>query len=608
MSPRLSRPAMLLASAISLTGAGARTALAAASDAQLNAIEQQIRSLQAEVRRMKAEAAARDRAVKTAHAAPVPTRLPAAVPQIPAGYALVPAGPGSTPGSVVLARAEAPRAPVLRQGTFQIGALSVTLGGFFEDAGIYRSRNAVTDITSNLTTGIPLRNSALYHEPEFGESARRTAMQALISGDPDDATHIQAFIQNDFQGGAPTSNATQSNGWVPRLTQGYAEYARSDLGFYVLAGQTWSLLTMDLDGLDPRKVNSPPTIDGAYVPGFNWVRQPQLRLAKSFDSGHYWLGVSVESPQTAYANTTIPAALGTLNISNPGIGSQATGSNTASAVCTAVATTTTTTTTTTTATAGGKTTDKSTSKSTSTSSCTTANVASQSTFTNNIAPDIVVKATADYPRAHLEAYGIGRLFNDRLSQTGTGQSNTVFGGGAGAAAMIHIIPRKLDVQVSGLAGVGIGRYGASQLPDATVGADGRPQPIREWSALVGLIGHPTPVLDVYGFLGTEQSDAAYYDTYSKGVVSKAYGYGNPLYVNTSCYAELGASSTCTGTTKAVVQGTLGAWYRFLKGPYGTMQVGAQYSYTRRMTFEGVGGAPQSDENMVFLSFRYYPFQ
>ena len=39
-----------------------------------------------------------------------------------------------------------------------------------------------------------------------------------------------------------------------------------------------------------------------------------------------------------------------------------------------------------------------------------------------------------------------------------------------------------------------------------------------------------------------------------------------------------------------------------------MQVGAQYSYTRRMAFQGVGPTPQSDENMVFLSFRYYPFQ
>jgi hypothetical protein len=39
-----------------------------------------------------------------------------------------------------------------------------------------------------------------------------------------------------------------------------------------------------------------------------------------------------------------------------------------------------------------------------------------------------------------------------------------------------------------------------------------------------------------------------------------------------------------------------------------MQFGGQYSYTRRFAFQGIGGAPQSDENIVMLAFRYYPFQ
>jgi hypothetical protein len=596
MRSRTSRPALLLASALSLTGAGAHAAHAA--DTKLDAIEAQIRSLQAELRHMKAEAASRDHEFRAARATPAPTNIAPVMPQIPAGYALVPASPGSTPGSVVLARAEAPKAPVLKQGTFQVGALTVTLGGFLEAAGIYRSRNEVTDITSSFTTGIPLRNSVLYHEPEFRESERRTTLQAYVDGHPDEATEVSALIQADFQGGAPTSNSNQSNSFIPRITQGWAEYARSDLGFYVLGGQNWSLLTMNTIGINPLKVNNPQTIDGGYVPGFNWTRQPQVRIAKSFNAGQYWLALSVENPQTTYSNATIPSTLGTLNTANTGAGGLGTGSNSATSVCTAVTTTTTTTT------AGAK----PTSKSTSTSTCTTANVASVGTFSNNFAPDLIAKATADFPLVHLEAYGLGRVFNDRVSQTGTGESNTVFGGGAGGAALIHVIPKKVDFQISGLAGVGIGRYGTSQLPDSTIGADGKPKPIREWTALAGVIFHATPLLDVYGFLGTEQSDAAYFNTYAKGVVSKSFGYGNPLYVNTACYVELGSSSSCTGTTKAVVQGTVGAWYKFLKGPYGTMQVGAQYSYTRRFTFEGVGGAPQSDENIVLMSFRYYPFQ
>jgi hypothetical protein len=593
MASRVTRPALLIASALSLSAAGMSAAQAQTTDAQLSSIEKQIKALQAELRHMKQEAAERDRELKAARAAPpAPTQVAPVMPQIPAGYALVPAAPGSAPGSVVLARAEAPPEKKLPIGSFQVGAVTVTLGGFLEDASIYRSRNEVTDITSNFNTSIPFRNSQLYHEPEFRESARRTTVQALADAKPDDVTDIEAFVQSDFQGAGPTSNSNESNAFLPRLLQAWSEYNRNDLGFTILAGQTWSLLTMNQVGINPLRVNNPQTIDGGYVPGFTWTRTPQFRIGKSFNNDQYWIALSVENPQTLYSNTSIPADLGTLNVSNPGTGALGSGSNSGTTVVTGVTTTSTT--------SKGKTTV--------TTTTTTASVASQTAYTNNEAPDIIAKATADYDFAHLEAYALGRLFNDRLSQTGTGQSKTVFGGGAGADALVHVVPKLLDFQISGLAGTGVGRYGASQLPDATIGPNGQPITLREWLVLAGVISHVTPKLDLYAFLGTEQSNAAYFDTYSKGVVSKAYGYGNPLYVNTSCYVELGASADCTGTTKSVVQGTVGAWYKFLKGSYGTMQVGAQYSYTRRLAFEGVGGAPSTNENVVMLAFRYYPFQ
>ncbi len=601
MAFHLPRQALLSATALALTAMGSAGAFADDTD-RLASIEKQIKALQAELRHVKAESAERDRQLKAAQAAAMHAPPPpvSTMPVIPPGYALVPATPGSTPGSVVLAKAVAPPEKKLPIGTFQVGAVNVTLGGFIEGASIYRSRNEVTDITSNWTTGIPFRNSQLYHEPEFRETERRTTFQGLADAHPDEVTDIEAFLQADFQGGAPTSNSNESNSFVPRITQGWAEYTRSDLGVTVLAGQSWSLLTMNQVGINPLRVNNPPTIDGGYVPGFDWTRQPQFRVGKSFDNDTYWLALSIENPQTTYSNTSIPSSLdSTLNVSNPGIGGLGTGSNSGTSVCTAVTTTTTTTTT------GGA---KPVSKSTSTSTCTTANVASLASYSNNIAPDAIIKATADYPWAHLEGYGLGRVFNDRLSQTGTGQSNTVLGGGAGAAALIHVIPKLVDFQISGLAGYGIGRYGTVQLPDATIGPDGKPQPLREWMALAGIIAHATPQLDLYGFLGSDQTNAAYFNTYSKGKVSKSYGFGNPLYPNTTCNVELGASADCTGTTKAVTQGTVGAWWKFLKGSYGTMQVGAQYSYTRRMAFQGVGPTPKSDENMVFLAFRYYPFQ
>jgi hypothetical protein len=595
---RLSRSTLMLASALAMTGTCAGMARAQDSAGQLGSIEKQIQSLQAELRHMKAELAARNReqrtqGLATSHTPPAVQSMPV-MPQIPAGYALVPASPGSAPGSVVLVRAEPPP-PKLPMGTFRVGAVDVQLGGYIDASTIYRSRNEVTDLASNFASAIPLRYSPLYHESEFRETARATRMSVTATAHPDDETVLKAFVATDFQGAGPSSNSVQTNSYTLRLREGFATYDRKDWGFQVLGGQTFSLLTMNQTGIDPFRPNLPLTIDMNYLPGFNYTRQPQIRFTKSFADNQFWLAASFENPQASFTNTSIPSTLGTLNVNNPGTGSLANGSNTAVNACTAVTTTTTTTT------VAGK------STSTSTSTCTTSAATATGNFSDDIAPDVVVKAAADFNMLHLEAVGLGRVFHDRLSQLGTGQSNTAIGGGAGGGAILHVIPKKLDLQVSGLAGEGIGRYGTSQLPDSTINAAGKPELLPEWNALVGLIAHPTPIIDLYGYVGTEQISARYYDTDIKGKVT-AYGYGNPLYNNEGCEIELSPASTCVANTKGTVGGTVGGYYKFAKGPFGTMQVGAQYAYTHRSIFQGEGRTPSTDENTVMLSFRYYPFQ
>ena len=605
MPASLPRSTLLMATALSLT-VGGRAAHADPSDSgRLSAIEKQIGALQGELRRMKADLAERNRELRAtrerataAQSTPPVTQAVPIMPQIPAGYALVPASPGSAPGSVVLARAEPPP-PKLPMGTFRVGAVDVQLGGYVDVSSIFRSRNEVTDLSSNWNTGIPLRYSPLYHETEFRETARSTRLSGTATAHPDDDTVLKAYVAVDFQGGGPTANSVQSNGYLLRLREGFGTYDRKDLGFGILGGQTYSLVTMNQVGIDPFRPDLPVTIDQNYNPGFNYTRGPQIRFVKSFANNQYWVAASFENPQASYTNTTIPSALGTLNVTNPGIGGLATGSNTGNTVCTAVTTTTKTTT----AIVGGK----PTSTSTSTSTCTTATVAGTGNFSNDVAPDGVVKAVADYDFVHLEAVALGRIFHDRLSQLGTGESNTRLAGGFGGGAIFHIVPKKFDAQISGLWGEGIGRYGASQLPDATIDSRGRPEPLPEWTALVGLVGHPSPQIDVYGYLGTEQISSRSYATDIAGKVT-AYGYGNPLYNNTGCEIELSPASTCVANTSGIVGGTVGGYWKFAKGSFGTMQVGAEYAYTHRSIFQGVGRTPQTDENTVLLSFRYYPFQ
>ena len=65
---------------------------------------------------------------------------------------------------------------------------------------------------------------------------------------------------------------------------------------------------------------------------------------------------------------------------------------------------------------------------------------------------------------------------------------------------------------------------------------------------------------------------------------------------------------CSPETKSISQITGGFWDRIYNGSYGHVQFGIQYSYTQRQAFADVSGfGPKTTENMLFTSFRYYPF-
>lgn len=565
MRPSPFRPTLLLATALTaFIGSNAR---ADDSDARLNTLERQIKALQSELQHVRHDLAVHSQQVKDAQAQAARAQAAAdaravtqPMPTIPAGYALVPASPGATPGSVVLAPTEAQQGPKLPPGTFDVGGVRVTLGGFIEAAGIFRTRNEVADVNSNFNTGIPLPNSPLYHENEFRMSARQSRASLLAQANPDPDTTLTAYLEGDFLGAAPTANSNQSDSYTPRLRQGYAVYDRSDLGLYFLGGQAWSLLTMFKQGIPylTPGVNSPMVIDAQYVPGFFWARQPQFRIVKSFDNNMLWAALSFENPQTTYytgPNGAAPSSIGTIDDENPGGQTFYSGTN----------------------------------------------------YSTEVAPDIIAKVAADPGWGHFEGYGLARFMHDRISTLGDGSSHTVMAGGGGGDALIPIIPNILSFQGSVLAGKGIGRYGSAGLPDAVIGPTGKPDPLPETEVLLGLVATPTPMLSVYAYGGAEEIGHGFFDADVKGK-NTPFGYGNPLYSNTSCEEELGPSSDCVGNTSGIIQGTLGAWWKFEKGPYGTMQIGPQYSYTHRSIFQGIGPTPKTDDNMLFLSFRYYPFQ
>ena len=54
--------------------------------------------------------------------------------------------------------------------------------------------------------------------------------------------------------------------------------------------------------------------------------------------------------------------------------------------------------------------------------------------------------------------------------------------------------------------------------------------------------------------------------------------------------------------------SIGGWYRFLHGGYGTFMTGVELSYARRQLYDGKGGAPNTNEGIAKLSVRYLPWQ
>ncbi len=427
--------------------------------------------------------------------------------------------------------------------------VKITPGGFIELANVYREHNTANDVSTALNT-IPFPQSRQGHLEEDRFTPRQSRVSALVEGKPTSDITLSMYGEFDFQGAAQTANSNETNSFNPRIRHLYGTIDWAESGWHFLAGQTFSLVTLDSKGITPRNEITPLTIDGQYTTGFTWTRQPGVRITKDLFDKTVWIAVAAENPQTTFTGT-VPT--GVINTINNGQGFYAGATNTGAAA----------------------------------------------TQSLNHIPDFIAKVAVEEDVAghhmHAEAFGMARSFYEQLPDFKT---NNITTGAFGAGLTAQIIPGWFDMQASGLTGKGIGRYGSGQLPDATFNANGHIVPIQETIALVGGIVHATKNLDVYTYGGEEHEDR---------VASGAIGYGNPLFVNTGCETE-GSALTCTGNTKLLEELSAGFWQKLYSGPWGQARFGLQYSYIERNAFSGVGGVPAAHENMLYTSFRYYPFQ
>ena len=447
--------------------------------------------------------------------------------------------------------------------------VTITPIAFLAAESVDRQRSLNSDINTPFNA-VPFPGAAQWNVSEFNATGRQSRIGALMEGKMDNVK-VGGYFEADFLNAGATSNNNESNSYPLRFRQAWAQAAFNN-GFTVTGGQMWSLVTETKHSTDPRTENMPQTIDPQYHVGFSWTRQYGMRFSKMFAGNRATIAGSVEEAQGLYSASNAPA--------NFFIGGGGNG--------------------------GGL-------------------FNPTTNYTNNVAPDFVVKAAFDPGYGHYEVFGLGRFFRDRYypnhsatpASAAGGTNNTKAGGGVGFNARLPVT-KKADFGFHMLTGDGVGRYGASTLPDVTVHPDGTLEPIRGTQALLTLEPHITKKLDLYINSGMEYAQRTTYMSAS----GKLVGYAPATLVNTGCSSETlptsagngfaggapfnpGTPANCAGVTKTLFEDTLGFWYRFYNGPKGSVRYGMQYSYLDKHAWTGVGGAPKGTDNMVFTSFRYY---
>lgn len=485
--------------------------------------------------------------------------------------------------------------------------VSITPGGFLEGATVWRQRATLGDINTNMN-GIPFSAAGQAQQSEFYGSGRQSRLSFLIQGKWG-TTNLTGYYEMDFLGVGVTSNANQSNSYVMRQRQAWAQAAFHN-GWTITGGQMWSLVAETRKGLDPRTEALPLQIDTQYVAGLTWAREYGFRVTKNFNN-RAWVGFAVENAQTTVG---VSGANVNFLIGGPGQG-------------------------------GGL-------------------YNALANYASDVAPDFVVKGAFE-PKfgGHYEVYGLISSFRERVYPNAfTSATNSAAGaigaynntntwGGFGANARWLLAHKKVETAVHFMTGNAVGRYGNSGLPDVTVYGDGKEHPLRSYQALYSLEYH-LPKWDFYGYAGGEYVGKNWAPFYTAAKpLGVAVGYGSPWFNNSGCGTEVSPVGTtagvsnfnngfpinigsgqpganaglngCTGQTQSIAEGTVGFWYKPYNGPKGRVQFGLQYSYIARNAWVGYGAQPanggiplppyaapatrqpEAVNNMIFTSFRYY---
>ncbi|MFP5266649.1 MAG: hypothetical protein ACLGQU_04710 [Acidobacteriota bacterium] len=473
--------------------------------------------------------------------------------------------------------------------------VDITPGGFAAFEGVWRQHSTNSGINTPFN-GVPFPSANQGHVSELNFSGRQSRLSMLVTGDAG-SYRLAGYYEMDWLGTGTSSNNNQSNSYVLRQRQIWGQGALPN-GFTVTGGQMWSLVTEDRKGTDARTEIQPETIDPQYLVGYSWTRQPEIRVQQRW--GDYETGAFTIAAAAAQAQITNFTAAGDIptQFFFGGPGNSGGLYNAAQSIG-----------------AGN-----------------TPGSSAITTYANNLAPDFIVKAAYDQPWIHVEFGGIARFMRNEFFPATPGTavntytygatltSNTAPAGGVFGA--IRVYPtRNWEIGIQGMGGPGVGRYGSSQLADATLKPNEELEPIRNYHGMFSLVGHPTRKLEVFTYYGGEYDQRTVYPV-TFGSTTELIGYGPQTLNDTGCYnlpssiptVGAGGSSgapNCASPTRYIQEAMGGFIYRvFDSASKGRLQYWVTYSYIQRNLWSGIGSAttptgPRATEPMIHVSMRYY---
>jgi hypothetical protein len=142
---------------------------------------------------------------------------------------------------------------------------------------------------------IPFANTPQGNLSETRLTAQSSRVNLLVTTKMGSAD-VKGFLEIDFLGAGPGNAFVYANSHTPRMRHAWMQYARGKYAF--TAGQTWTLLTPNRQGLSPvsADVIFSQNLDPNLQLGLVWARQNQFRFVGQL-SKTIAAGVSIENPQ-----------------------------------------------------------------------------------------------------------------------------------------------------------------------------------------------------------------------------------------------------------------------------------------------------------------------